>query len=82
MFTKSLLAAAAITTLSASAAANSPRLAPVGNPETARVISVVSSIPLAVDLADYALAERAFAPKIIIDYTSLWGGTPNTMTPA
>jgi hypothetical protein len=46
------------------------------------VISVVSSIPLAVDLANYALAESAFAPKIVIDYTSLWGGTPNTMTPA
>jgi hypothetical protein len=43
---------------------------------------VVSSIPLAVDLAAYDLAEKAFAPKIVIDYTSLWGGTPNTMTPA
>lgn len=59
-----------------------PALAPVGDAETSRVISVVQSIPLAVDLADYALAERAFAPRVVIDYTSLWGGTPTEMTPA
>lgn len=57
-------------------------LAPVGDIETARVISTVSSIPMAVDLAAYDLAERAFAPEIVIDYTSLWGGEPATMTPA
>jgi hypothetical protein len=57
-------------------------LAPEGDIETARVIATVSSIPLAVDLADYSLAERAFAPEIVIDYTSLWGGEPATMTPA
>jgi hypothetical protein len=53
-----------------------------GDPETSRVISVVSSIPLAVDLARYDLAEAAFAPRITIDYTSLWGGEPQQMTPA
>jgi hypothetical protein len=58
------------------------KLAPVGDMETSRVISVVSSIPLAVDLAAYDLAEKAFAPSIVIDYTSLWGGEPSTMTPA
>lgn len=57
-------------------------LAAVGAPETAKVISVVSSIPLAVDLARYDLAEAAFAPQIVIDYTSLWGGEPQSMTPA
>lgn len=57
-------------------------LAPVGDIETSRVISVVASIPLAVDLAAYDLAEAAFAPRIVIDYTSLWGGEPATMTPA
>jgi sugar lactone lactonase YvrE len=56
-------------------------LAPVGDPESARVIAVVSSIPLAVDLARYDLAAAAFAPNIIIDYTSLWGGEPQHMTP-
>lgn len=57
-------------------------LAPSGDIETARVITTVSSIPLAIDLAAYSLAERAFAPQIVIDYTSLWGGQPATMTPA
>jgi hypothetical protein len=87
MLSKSLIAASALTTLAtlstfAEAKPNtSTNLPPVGSPEVSRVINIVSSIPLAVDLADYALAERAFAPKIVIDYTSLWGGTPNTMTP-
>lgn len=57
-------------------------LGPTGSTEEARVISLVSSIPLAVDLADYDLAERAFASRITIDYTSLWGGEPQQMTPA
>ena len=57
-------------------------LGPDGTAEEARIISLVSSIPLAVDLADYDLAERAFAAKITIDYTSLWGGEPQQMTPA
>jgi dienelactone hydrolase len=54
----------------------------VGDPEAARIVSVVSSIPLAVDLARYDLAEAAFAPQVTIDYTSLWGGEPQQMTPA
>lgn len=62
--------------------AATPALAPVGDPESARIISTVSSIPLAVDLARYDLAEAAFAPNIVIDYTSLWGGEPQRMTPA
>lgn len=53
-----------------------------GDPDTARVITIVSSIPLAVDRAAYDLAEAAFAPEIVVDYTSLWGGEPATMTPA
>lgn len=55
---------------------------PAGDPDSARVIATVSSIPLAVDLARYDLAEAAFAPSIVIDYTSLWGGEPQRMTPA
>jgi hypothetical protein len=62
-------------------AAMTQQLAPVGDMETSRVIQLVSSIPLAVDLANYDLAEAAFAPSIVIDYTSLWGGEANTMTP-
>lgn len=57
-------------------------LPPAGDPDAARVIQLVSSIPLAVDLANYDLAQAAFAPSIVVDYTSLWGGAPQTMTPA
>ncbi|UWR21752.1 nuclear transport factor 2 family protein [Sulfitobacter sp. S190] len=57
-------------------------LPPAGAPDTAQITTLVSSIPLAVDRAAYDLAEAAFAPEIIIDYTSLWGGEPTTMTPA
>jgi hypothetical protein len=57
-------------------------VSPAGDPESAKVIAVVSSIPLAVDLGRYDLAEAAFAPEIVIDYTSLWGGEPQTTTPA
>ena len=49
--------------------------------EEVRITTLVSSIPMAVDLAAYDLAERAFAESVIIDYTSLWGGEPATMTP-
>ena len=55
---------------------------PAGDADTARVITLVASIPLAVDRAAYDLAEAAFAEEVVIDYTSLWGGEPSTMTPA
>ena len=57
-------------------------LPPAGDPEGAKVIAVVASIPLAVDLGRYDLAEDAFASEIVIDYTSLWGGEPQRTTPA
>jgi hypothetical protein len=78
---RNVLMALALSTGPALAEAPSA-LAPVGDIETAKVISVVSSIPLAVDLAAYDLAEQAFAPSVVIDYTSLWGGEPAAMTPA
>ena len=55
---------------------------PAGEPERATITTLVASIPLAVDRAAYDLAEAAFAPEIVIDYTSLWGGEPQTTTPA
>jgi hypothetical protein len=55
---------------------------PAGDPESAKVIAVVSSIPLAVDLGRYDLAEDAFAPTVALDYTSLWGGEPQPTTAA
>jgi SnoaL-like domain len=57
-------------------------VSPAGDAESAKVIAVVSSIPLAVDLGRYDLVEWAFAPEIVIDYTSLWGGEPQRTTPA
>ena len=58
------------------------QLPPAGNPIEAQIRTLVASIPLAVDRAAYDLAEAAFAPEIVIDYTSLWGGEPTTMTPS
>lgn len=78
--TPPLLAATLAATLATSAAARD--LAPVGDKDTAKVIAVVTSIPLAVDLAAYDLAEKAFAGSIVVDYTSLWGGSAASMTPA
>ena len=90
-----LVGALAATSLAATSLAASPislsqpeetimidAVTPAGDADTARIIATVSSIPLAVDLARYDLAEAAFAPSIVIDYTSLWGGEPQTMTPA
>ena len=80
--TKSPFSSAALVFAATASAQTMPTVSPAGEPEAAKVISVVHSIPLAVDLANYALAESAFALRIVIDYTSLWGGTPNTTTPA
>lgn len=80
MLTRSATTVAAAAAFAATATARD--LAPAGDKDTARVVAVVSSIPLAVDLAAYDLAERAFAASVVIDYTSLWGGQPSTMTPA
>ncbi len=75
-------AIATATAFALTSTATAGQLAPLGDQEAARVITLVSSIPMAVDLAAYDLAERAFAPSVVIDYTSLWGGKPSTMTPA
>lgn len=79
-FRRPLIALAAA--LSTPAALANDTLAPAGTPDVARIITLVSSIPLAVDRAAYDLAESAFAAEVVIDYTSLWGGDPATMTPA
>ncbi len=62
-------------TLAASTAFANPQI------EEARIMVVVSSIPMAVDLAANDLAEQAFADPVVIDYTSLWGGEPAAMSP-
>ncbi|MEM9222980.1 MAG: nuclear transport factor 2 family protein [Pseudomonadota bacterium] len=75
------LSVGAVLLFAAGTAVASDGTSPPGDPDTARVITLVSSIPLAVDRAAYDLAEAAFAPEIVIDYVSLWGGEPATMTP-
>jgi hypothetical protein len=77
-----LTAVAVLATSAIPGTAQSPSVTAAGDPDSARVISLVSSIPLAVDLARYDLAEGAFASTIVVDYTSLWGGEPQHMTPA
>ena len=80
---KRTLAAFALTAaLAGSPASAVDNLSAAGNLEEAQIVTLVSSIPLAVDRAAYDLAEDAFAPEIIIDYTSLWGGEPSVMTPS
>ncbi|MEM7733150.1 MAG: nuclear transport factor 2 family protein [Pseudomonadota bacterium] len=75
-----------LTALAFTAALAAPAIAadlpPAGTPTEAQIRTLVSSIPLAVDRAAYDLAEAAFAEEVVIDYTSLWGGQPATMTPA
>ena len=75
-----LIAGALAATLTEASALDGTQTA--GDPERATITTLVASIPLAVDRAAYGLAEAAFAPEIVIDYTSLWGGEPQTTTPA
>ncbi len=77
-----MLATAALAFGLATFALASDTLPPAGDPQEALVRTLVSSIPLAVDRAAYDLAEAAFAPEVLIDYTSLWGGEPAILTPA
>lgn len=49
--------------------------------ETARVVTLVSSITLAADLLDFEPARRALAPLVRVDYSSLWGGEAVDLTP-
>lgn len=78
---KRLASSLAVAALSASTVMAQTADRPLPDMETARVISVVSSIPLAVDRAAYDLAETAFADPVVIDYTSLWGGEATPMSP-
>lgn len=78
---KTLSTVALLSATSAAALADHP-LPPVGTPVEAQIRTLVSSITLAVDRGAYDLAEQAFAPQVVIDYTSVWGGEPVTTTPA
>lgn len=77
-----ILQTLAVATAMSTPAIAADTLPPAGTPTEAQIRTLVSSIPLAVDLAAYDLAEAAFAADVVIDYTSLWGGEPATLTSA
>jgi len=73
-----LLFAAAVAALGVAAApasAADPR-------EEARVRQTVLAIPTNIDLRSFEAVAPLFASPVVIDYTSLWGGEPTSMTPA
>ncbi|MEM6677433.1 MAG: nuclear transport factor 2 family protein [Pseudomonadota bacterium] len=80
--TRPLTAAALAVSLAFPGIATADTPPPAGDPDSARVITLVTSIPVAVDRGAYDLAEAAFAPEVVIDYTSVWGGEPVSMSPA
>ncbi|TCL08110.1 SnoaL-like protein [Shimia isoporae] len=71
----------AIATATLATTVTAADLPPAGFPQEAQIRTLVTSITVAVDRAAYDLAEGAFAPEVVIDYTSLWGGEPATTTP-
>jgi hypothetical protein len=68
-------ATAALALAAAPALAADPR-------EEARVRQTVLAIPTNIDIHRFDAVEPLFAERVVIDYTSLWGGEPQTMTPA
>lgn len=45
-----------------------------------RVRQTIALLMGDIDRRDFDAAERLFAPEVLVDYTSLWGGEPVTMT--
>lgn len=48
--------------------------------DQAQIRSNVSSFAALADQGAYTYLGRLFAPSVVVDYTSLWGGEPATMT--
>jgi hypothetical protein len=67
--------AAAALALSAAPVAADPR-------EEARVRQTVLAIPTNIDIGAFETVSPLFAERVVVDYTSLWGGEPQSMTPA
>lgn len=67
--------ALAAAVFAAGAAAADPR-------DEARVRQIALGIPTNVDLRNFDAIQPLFADPVVIDYTSLWGGEPQTMGPA
>ncbi len=49
--------------------------------DEARVRQTVLAVPTNADLLAFDAIAPLFADRVVIDYTSLWGGTAETMTP-
>jgi SnoaL-like domain len=50
------------------------------SPTQPSVSDVVTSMLQAVDNLDWNAIQAAFAPEVVVDYTSLWGGEAETVT--
>lgn len=68
------MAALALEGAAASAALADPR-------DEARVRQTVLAVPTNADLRAFDAIAPLFADQVVVDYTSLWGGTPDLMTP-
>ena len=68
------MAALALEGAAASAALADPR-------DEARVRQTVLAVPTNADLRAFDAIAPLFADRVMVDYTSLWGGTAATMTP-
>jgi hypothetical protein len=68
------MAALALEGAAASAALADPR-------EEARVRQTVLGVPTNADLRAFDAIAPLFADQVMVDYTSLWGGTPDLTTP-
>jgi hypothetical protein len=49
--------------------------------ENQQITSVVTAIFQGTDERDWQKVEKSFADKVLLDYTSMSGGTPSTLTP-
>jgi hypothetical protein len=54
----------------------------LGQLDGVRVAQTITALMCHVDLQDFEAAQRLFAPRVRVDYTSLWGGEPADMAPA
>lgn len=70
-----ILSAALFTIMGAETSMASPA-------EEARIAGVISAVAIYADNHDFGSLERFFAPETWIDYTSLWGGEPQSFAPS
>lgn len=55
------------------------RLTPVAGPQEAAALATLQLAINAADRGDFEAARRCFAPEVLVDYSSLWGGKPQRM---